>query len=84
MQETNKSVLTLEAQSKLTLSGVTAVDYFGENEIVLTVGGKKLKISGSRLKVLSFSEGSGNFAASGEFVTLKFTSKPNFGKFLRS
>ncbi len=74
MQETRQSVLTIEQQNKVTLTGVSSVDSFSDSDIVLTVNGKKLKLSGSRLKVLSFSEGSGNFSASGEIVSVKFGS----------
>ncbi len=72
MQEVKHSVLTLEQQEKLTLTGVSSVDSFSDSAISLTVNGKRLLIGGSRLKVLAFSEGSGNFAASGEIVSIKF------------
>lgn len=72
MQQSETSVLTLENRQKLSLSGVTSVDAFSEHEIILKVGGKKLKVGGTHLKVLSFSEGTGNFAASGEIVSLRF------------
>ena len=36
------------------------------------MGGKKVRIEGSRLKVLAFSEGSGNFMAAGVVDTVRF------------
>lgn len=54
------------------MTGVSAVDAFSDTAILLTVNGKKVQITGSRLKVLSFSEGSGNFAASGEVSCVKY------------
>ena len=63
--ETRQSVLTLENQSKISMTGVERVDAFSERLIQLTVNGKKVRIEGSKLRVLAFSEGSGNFSASG-------------------
>lgn len=70
--ETVQSVLTIEQQKKITMTGVESVDAFSDNAISLTVGGKKVQISGSGLKVLSFSKGSGNFSASGQVNGVKF------------
>ncbi len=78
-EEIKESVLTIEQQRKITMSGVTSVDAFSETSILLTVNGKRVKIEGSKLKVLTFSEGSGNFAASGEVTLVKFGQQ---GKFL--
>lgn len=71
-EEIKESILTIEQQKKITMSGVSSVDAFSENAIVLTVNGKKVKIEGAKLKVLAFSEGSGNFAASGEVTLVKY------------
>ena len=70
--ETKQSILTLENQCKLTLTGVERVDSFSDRLIALTVNGKRVRIEGSKLKVLSFSEGSGNFSASGSVVGIRF------------
>ena len=73
MQNENvQSILTIEQQKKITLTGVNSVDGFSETEINLTVCGKKMKISGAHLKVLAFSQGSGNFSASGEVNLVKY------------
>lgn len=68
-----RSVLTLEDQSKLVLSGVERVDSFSEREIRLVVNGKRVRIEGSKLKVLAFSEGSGNFSAGGSVESIRFS-----------
>ena len=72
MQDETNSVLTLENRSKLTMKGVESVDAFSDKCIRLTVSGIKLSIEGEKLKILSFSEGSGNFAASGEVSSLRY------------
>lgn len=70
--ETVSSVLTIEGQKKITMTGVDSVDGFSESEIRLTVNGKRVTINGVGLKVLAFSKGSGNFSASGEVNAVKY------------
>lgn len=70
--ETRQSVLTLENQSKISMTGVERVDAFSERLIQLTVNGKKVRIEGSKLRVLAFSEGSGNFMAAGVVDAVRF------------
>ena len=71
-EETNQSVLTIEDRKKISMTGVGSVDSFSETLINLTVNGKRVQITGSKLKVLSFSQGSGNFSASGEITQVKY------------
>ena len=70
--ETRQSVLTLENQSKIAMTGVERVDAFSERVISLTVNGRKVRIEGSKLRVLAFSEGSGNFSASGTVDAIRY------------
>ena len=72
MQETRQSTLTIEQQKKITMTGVDSVDAFSDNAITLTVNGKKVVIGGAKLKVVAFSQGSGNFAATGEVTSVKY------------
>lgn len=72
MQNETNSVLTIEQQKKISLTGVESVDAFSANEIRLTVAGKKMRIAGSNLKVLTFSKGSGAFAAVGEVSFVRY------------
>ena len=65
MTESKQSVVTLENRNKLTMTGVERVDAFSDRSILLTAAGGKVRIEGSKLRVLAFSEGSGNFSASG-------------------
>lgn len=68
----NKSILTIEQRTKIAMTAVESVDAFSEERIVLTVGGSKVTIDGVKLKILSFSQGSGAFSASGEVRSLKY------------
>lgn len=73
----DQSILTIEQRKKITMSGVESVDAFSPTRILLTVCGSKVAIEGSRLKVLSFSQGSGNFTASGEVRSLRYGAAKN-------
>ncbi len=68
----NNSILTVEQQKKISLTGVESVDAFSDTEIRLTVAGKKMRITGAGLKVLSFSKGSGAFSAIGEVSLIRY------------
>ena len=74
MTESKQSVVTLENRNKLTMTGVERVDAFSDRSILLTVAGGKVRIEGSGLKVLAFSEGSGNFSASGTVDAIRYLS----------
>ena len=72
MQNETNSVLTVEQQKKISLTGVESVDAFSDTEIRLTVAGKKMRITGTGLKVLSFSKGSGAFSAIGVVSLIRY------------
>ena len=71
-EEIKESILTIEQQRRIAMSGVSSVDSFSENVILLTVNGKRVRIEGNKLKVLAFSEGTGNFSASGEVTLVRY------------
>ncbi len=72
MQNDTNSVLTVEQQKKISLTGVESVDAFSDTEVRLTVAGKKMRITGSGLKVQAFSKGSGAFSAIGEVSVIRY------------
>ena len=51
MQNQTNSVLTVEQQKKLSLTGVESVDAFSDTEIRLMVAGKKMRIEIGRAHV---------------------------------
>lgn len=71
-QETRSSILTIEQQSKITMTGVDSVDSFSDMSIQLTVNGKRVQITGTKLKVIAFASGSGNFSATGEVKEVRY------------
>ncbi len=82
MQQAQKdSTLTIENRRLISLTGVGSVEAFSDSGITLTVNGARVQISGSQLKVLAFSQGTGAFSASGEVSSVKFGVQK--GKFLQ-
>ena len=79
-EEITQSILTIEDRKKIAMTCVSSVDSFSETLINLTVNGKRVQITGVKLKVLAFSQGSGNFSASGEVTQVKYGGAK--GKFL--
>ena len=68
----DRSILTIEQRKKISMTCVDSVDAFSETRILLTVAGQKVTLEGTGLKILAFSRGSGNFAASGEVRSLRY------------
>ena len=68
-----KQTLCLEGVSRLSLSGVVAVDCVSTERIRLSVKTGKLNIGGEKLKVNNFSEGTGAFCCEGVINSLAFS-----------
>lgn len=75
MENQIDEVLTLESRKKLSMTGVDSVDGFNDQFINLTVLGSKVKVSGEKLKVTSFNEGTGLLAVDGIVNEVKFCCK---------
>ncbi|MBQ7948142.1 MAG: hypothetical protein IJ284_00115 [Clostridia bacterium] len=75
MQENKHSVI-LEQKKNLTVSGVDSVSSFSEAKIVLSlVGGDRMSVIGSDLKITGFSKMSGTFTAEGEVMGISYGGK---------
>ncbi|MBQ7323691.1 MAG: hypothetical protein IJW96_03915 [Clostridia bacterium] len=75
MQE-QKHLVELEQRKNLTISGVESVSSFSEVKIILKLlGGERMTMIGSGLKITGFSKTSGIFTAEGEFVGFSYGGK---------
>ena len=74
MQTVNHT-LTIDQQKKITATGIDAVLAFSETKLTLSVGGKKLYVAGSGLKIIVFSKTDGNFCAEGEITGVSYGGK---------
>ncbi len=68
----NFQVLKLEEQKRLSLTQVSAVDSFTEEKIRLSMHSGRLTVMGEKLKILTFSEGTGEFCCEGVVRALSF------------
>jgi hypothetical protein len=67
--------LSKENRKKLSLSGVSSIDFFSDNCFKLTVNDCKMQILGDNLKVLVFNKEKGDFLAEGKINEVKFNYK---------
>ncbi len=75
MQEMKHSI-QLEQKKSLTVSGVESVAAFSEVKIVLVlIGGGRMSVVGSGLKITAFSKTSGTFTAEGDFAGISYGGK---------
>ena len=71
-----KHTLSIEQRKYLTVSAVESVVAFSEVKIVLLlVGGERLNVIGSGLKITGFSKSSGAFTAEGTLTGVQYGGK---------
>lgn len=77
MQETNsKHTVLIEQRKSITISGVESVVAFSEVKITLSlVGGEKMFVAGSGLKITTFSKSNGAFTAEGSVTGVSYGGK---------
>ncbi len=76
MQENGKHSIELIQKKALTVSGVESVVSFSEAKIMLALlGGERMSVIGSGLKITGFSKQSGAFSAEGEFIGISYGAK---------
>ena len=81
MQEILHQV-TIEQQKSITVSGVEGVLSFSDTKITLgLLGGKKLYVTGSGLKITGFAKQSAIFTATGTIQQLSYGNKGFSGLF---
>ena len=75
MQDMKHSVV-IEQKKNIVISGVESVTSFSEVKIVLSIlGGERMQVLGSGLKITGFSKASGSFTAEGEVVGISYGGK---------
>lgn len=74
MQE-NHSVI-IEQRKRITVNGVESVKAFSEIKITLTLlGGEKLHVAGTGLKITGFVKANGTFTADGTITGISYGGK---------
>ena len=76
MQETNKHSILIEQRKNITVSAVESVVAFSEVKIILTLlGGGRMSVVGTGLKITGFSKNSGSFTAEGSVTGVSYGGK---------
>lgn len=76
MQETTKHSVVIEQRKLLNVSGVESVVAFSEVKIVLSLlGGGRMSVVGTGLKISGFSKTSGVFTAEGTVLGISYGGK---------
>lgn len=72
----NKHSIELEQRKNLSVSGVESVSSFSEVKIVLSLlGGERMTVLGSGLKITGFSKTTGSFTAEGDVMGISYGGK---------
>ena len=75
MQENKHSVI-IEQRKNITVSAVESVVAFSEVKIILSLlGGERMSVLGSGLKITGFSKASGSFTAEGTITSVAYGGK---------
>ena len=83
MQE-NKHIVTIEQRKNITVSAVESVVAFSEVKIVLALlGGEKMHVVGTGLKIIGFSKTSGSFSAEGSVTGISYGGKNFMSKIFK-
>ena len=84
MQETQNHQIILEQRKKIIVSGVESVKAFSEVKIILSlIGGEKLHVAGTGLKITGLVKASGSFTAEGSISGLSYGGKSFSSKIFR-
>ena len=83
MQE-NKHTVTIEQRKYLTVNAVESVVAFSEVKIILSlIGGERMSVIGSGLKITGFSKTNGTFAAEGTITSISYGGKSVVSKIFK-
>ena len=83
MQENRHNVI-IEQRKNITVSAVESVVAFSEVKILLSlVGGERLTVIGTGLKITGFSKASGSFVAEGNVASVSYGGKGMVSRILK-
>ena len=84
MQENIKHSVSIEQRKNIMVNGVESVTAFSEVKIVLTlIGGERMHVVGSNLKINGFSKTNGTFTAEGSISGVSYGGKSFAAKLFR-
>lgn len=75
MEQSEQHLLTIENCKKVTATRIDSVDSFSPSQLLLSYSGGRIVVTGSDMKITAFSRQSGQFAANGAIVGVKYIGK---------
>jgi len=75
LEQNEQHILNVENCKRITATGIETVDAFSSTQLVLSYAGGKIVVSGSEMKITSFSKTNGQFSASGNIFGVKYSGK---------
>ncbi|MGN0804342.1 MAG: YabP/YqfC family sporulation protein [Candidatus Coproplasma sp.] len=75
MEQTEGHIISIENRKKFTATQIQSVDSFSSNQLVLSYSGGRIVVTGSDLKITSFSKSNGSFVATGNINGVRYTQK---------
>ena len=71
----NAHSLNVEQCKKVTATAIDSVDSFSDKQIIMSYPSGRIVVTGSGMKIVSFSKTGGSFAAAGEIISVRYISK---------
>lgn len=68
-------ILNIENCKRITAGGIESVLSFSPSQLVLSYQGGKIVVTGSEMKITSFSKSNGQFTADGQITGVKYCGK---------
>jgi len=75
LEQNEQHILNVENCKRITATGIETVDAFSSTQLVISYAGGKIVVSGSEMKITSFSKTNGQFSASGNIFGVKYSGK---------
>lgn len=75
MEQNEQHILNIENCKRISATGIRSVDAFSASQLVLSYGGGRIVVTGSEMKITSFSKTNGQFSASGNITGVKYAGK---------
>lgn len=75
MDNNEGHIVTIENRKRLTATQIEAVESFSPTQLVLSYAGGRIIVTGSDMKITSFSKSTGSFSANGLFSAVKYAQK---------
>lgn len=75
MENNEGHLISIENRKRFTATQIEAVESFSPTQLVLTYAGGKIIVTGSEMKITSFSKSTGSFSANGLFSAVKYAQK---------